>query len=286
MSQLSVTTYAALRKKVEEELLIGQQKISAGGRIRPEHCGGEEARVQTYWNTGRYIEQHLLFHKDRADYGDFTLLKLSKDLDVGKRLLERVLQFYRAFPSIASAGTQLSWTHYRALLAIPDDKKRLSLAEEASKKGWVSRELEVEVRNLLWDKRVEASDGEPPSLLPVPVLGPFYAYKILEPETTEGRLLIDLGFSCYRHLDAVTSKVFRPSDIIESLKTGDDQYKLQKAAGTPDDLYVYRAKIEKIVDGDSVPRNTAQEMRVGPSEPICGNGLQSTLSGFGQKPWL
>jgi hypothetical protein len=75
----------------------------------------------------------------------------------------------------------------------------------------------------------------------------------LDPATTNGKLLIDLGFSCCRHLDAVTSKAFKSGDIVESLKAGDDnpgrvaqnspgsaraikaggQYKLQKTDRSP-----------------------------------------------------
>jgi len=42
--------------------------------------------------------------------------------------------------------------------------------------------------------------------------------------------------------------------------------------------------VERVIDGDSVPRKTAREMRVGPSEPTCRSRLQSALSGIGQNP--
>lgn len=42
MKSLSVATYAALRDKVRETLLLGQRQI-------------EESKVRTYWETGSYI---------------------------------------------------------------------------------------------------------------------------------------------------------------------------------------------------------------------------------------
>jgi hypothetical protein len=60
-------TYAELRRRVEAALLVGQRKI-------------EEARVRTYWETGRLIDQHLLLHKERADYGAQVVPKLARDL--------------------------------------------------------------------------------------------------------------------------------------------------------------------------------------------------------------
>jgi hypothetical protein len=43
---LASATYAALRNKVREALLLGQQKV-------------EEAKVLICWETGRLIDQYL-----------------------------------------------------------------------------------------------------------------------------------------------------------------------------------------------------------------------------------
>ena len=55
MKQITVASYAALRHKVKETLLLGQQKI-------------DQAKVRTYWETGRLIDQHILQQKERAEY--------------------------------------------------------------------------------------------------------------------------------------------------------------------------------------------------------------------------
>ncbi len=47
-------------------------------------------------------------------------------------------------------------------------------------------------------------------------------------------------------------------------------------------LYTYAGEVMKVVDGDSVPRKAAYEMRDGPSESTCRSRLQSALSGNGQ----
>jgi len=251
MKALTVATYAALRKKVEEVLLLGQQRI-------------QEAKVQTYWNTGRYINEHLQASGARTAYGEKVIRRLADDVKLHYSVLQKCSQFAEKFPDlkIVSARRQLSWTHYRALITVPDEGKRLALADEAAKGEWPSRDLEIKVRNLLWDKRVQAFDGKPPSLLPVPQPGPFFTYRILDPKTIqpkeEGLLLIDLGFSSYRDLDAVTSRIFKPLDIIESVKTGDDAYTLKPFLSPnsqlkpQDSLYTYSATIEKVVDGDTL----------------------------------
>jgi hypothetical protein len=71
-------TYADLRRRVEAALLVGRRKI-------------EEAKVRTYWETGRLIKEHLMIHKDRAKYGAQVVPRLAGDLGVSSRVLLRSL---------------------------------------------------------------------------------------------------------------------------------------------------------------------------------------------------
>lgn len=69
-------TYAELRRGVEATLLTGQREI-------------EQAKVRTYWETGRLIDAHVLQNKDRADYGSKTIQRLADDLKVHRSVLQR-----------------------------------------------------------------------------------------------------------------------------------------------------------------------------------------------------
>ena len=46
-----IKTYAELKKRVQETLLLGQEKI-------------EREKVRTYWETGRLINHHILLYKE------------------------------------------------------------------------------------------------------------------------------------------------------------------------------------------------------------------------------
>jgi len=133
--QLTTYTYPALRKQVEQTLLLGQRKIEA-------------AKVETYWKAGKIIQQHILHHQNRADYGSEILKRLAKDLNVSETVLHRCFQFVQKYPRlpIFAAGQKFSWTHYRQLIAIPDDKERLLLEKTASKNAWSARELAVRIK--------------------------------------------------------------------------------------------------------------------------------------------
>ena len=274
LKMLSVSTYAALRKKVEETLLLGQQRI-------------EEAKVLTYWKTGQLIDQHIRDHtpegKERAAYNTQVVEKLTEDLKISDTVLYRCVRFAQQFKKVAARP--LSWAHYRALIAVPDKTRRLSLVDRATKGEWSSRDLEIEIRNLLWSERVAASAGKAPSLLPVPVLGPFYAYQVIAPETIHSRAtepLLDVGFSHmiklgrFRSARALkssadgtwdmshkcTSRKFPAGTIVTSIKDSKDRYSLEKTRsldlsrpglGQGDELlYTYKAFVMRVIDGDTL----------------------------------
>lgn len=242
MSVPALTTYAALRDKVRQTLLLGQQKI-------------EQARVQTYWQTGLHIHEHILCHKERAEYGKEVILRLAEDLEVGDELLYRCLRFAESFP-ISSARRKLSWAHYRALMRVGDEKKRLELENRAAKDGWVSRDLEIKIRNLNWESRAVASSGKPPSLLAVPASGPFYTYPIIRPESIHKEvpgLALDNGFSMTTDLqDRFPSCRYPEGTIVTSVKRSKGKYSLSVARCALSALYTYKAYVKKVIDGDTL----------------------------------
>lgn len=241
-----VSTYAALRKQVEQTLVFGQERI-------------EEAKVRTYWSTGRLINEYLRrAEAPNQEHGKKIVANLAKDLGLGEKVFYRCMQFAEKFPTFA-ARRKLSWAHYRALIAVPDEKKRLVLADWASKEEWTSRDLEIEIRNRLWDERVEALDGKAPSLLIVPTLGPFFTYKIIRPETIHSKsneLLIDLGFSAVFELNRISDHSYKPDTIVTSSKDARGNYSLKpsESRGTSPEslLFVYQAFVERVVDGDTL----------------------------------
>ena len=82
------------------------------------------AMVQSYWQIGRLIVEQEQQGESRAAYGKQQLQQLSKQLterlgkgfDVGN--LRNMRQFYITFPIHDAVRSELSWTHYRALMRI------------------------------------------------------------------------------------------------------------------------------------------------------------------------
>lgn len=74
--------------------------------------------------------------------------ELSKQMtqDFGKGFtvanLKNMRQFYLTFPNGYALRSELSWTHYRLLMRVENDKAREFYMQEAVKSQWSTRQLE------------------------------------------------------------------------------------------------------------------------------------------------
>jgi hypothetical protein len=93
--------------------------------------------VLTYWQVGHLIVEHEQQGHQRAEYGKQVLQQLADELtgEFGKgfdvRNLRNMRMFYQAFPIRDALRTELSWTHYRALIRIEQPTARQRYLEEA-----------------------------------------------------------------------------------------------------------------------------------------------------------
>lgn len=117
--------------------------------------------VNAYWEIGRQINEAI---GERAEYGKHLLSYLSKRLtdDFGKgftqRNLRAIRQFYLTFPIRHTLRAELSWSHYRLLMRL-DNERRLWYMNEAEDAGWSSRQLDRQIQTFYYD-RLLATQGE------------------------------------------------------------------------------------------------------------------------------
>ena len=121
------------------------------------YTAANTAMVQAYWNIGkRIVEQQG--GNERAEYGAQLIKELSKRLtaDFGKGFtvtnLKYMRQFYLAFPIGHALSDQLSWTHYRLLIRVKDQKARWFYAEECEKANWSVRQLERQINSFYYER--------------------------------------------------------------------------------------------------------------------------------------
>jgi endonuclease YncB( thermonuclease family) len=242
----NVATYPALFRRVKETLLEGQRSIEA-------------QKVQTYWEAGHHILAYLLDGRSRAVRNTEVIERLADDLGVDQTLLHRCVRFARAYPELPKvAGRQLmSWSHYRELIKISDDKERMSIEKDAAQSGWSSDELAARIKSA----RPEAEDAQTTATQPervevkplVPLHGTFYTYRIVKRKAVGAapELLVDLGFTAFKNVEAKLLSNFSDGDIVASVPK-EDAYRFTKADRTEKDLYTYNAYVERVVDGDTL----------------------------------
>lgn len=122
--------------------------------------------VQAYWNVGRIIMDEEQKGQKRAEYGKYLVRDLAKKLTVefGKGFDERNLffmrQFYQTFPKVNALRSELSWTHYRQLLRVDDEKARAFYLNECAESRWSTRELDRQINSMLFERLYLSKDKE------------------------------------------------------------------------------------------------------------------------------
>ncbi len=242
-------TYPLLLARVRETLVDGQRRIDA-------------ERVRTYWETGRIILTYILKNAYRAEYGAQVIKRLAKDLNIDLSNLRRCVQFVKIYPEMPIVGgrRQFTWTHFRKLIAISNDKKRARLEKAIIQKGWTADELSVRIhgeKSAIEEEIPDKSDESPPAShkLLTPLRGTPYTYRIIKrpnvASADEPEFYLDLGFGNFQEITPTDQSRFSDKTIVES-RPAEDKFKLFESKRTAQELYTYYAVVERIIDGDTL----------------------------------
>jgi hypothetical protein len=93
--------------------------------------------VEAYWNVGKKIVEVKQDGENRAEDGSNLINELSKQLtaDFGKGFtpqnLRNMRQFYLNFLNRHTLCSELSWSHYRFIMRIENEKVREYYIEES-----------------------------------------------------------------------------------------------------------------------------------------------------------
>lgn len=116
--------------------------------------------VGAYWEIGRQI---AVATGDRAEYVKHLVAYLSERLTAefgssySKRNLYQMQQFYLLFPIVRTLCAQLSWSHYRRLMRIPDAKRREFYMHAAAQDGWTVRQLDHQIATFYYERLLKTS---------------------------------------------------------------------------------------------------------------------------------
>ncbi len=103
------------------------------------------AMIMTYWTIGKRIIEEEQSGAERAEYGKRLIQVLSAALtkefgnSYSSRNLHYYRKFYQYFPDSEILNTRvqnLNWSHFRALLRVPDEDARIWYMNEAANENW------------------------------------------------------------------------------------------------------------------------------------------------------
>ncbi len=143
-------------ERVRNSIVKAQRKLSSAIN---------SVMVTAYWEIGEQIYK-ACNENEHAEYGTHLLEYLSEHLtsEFGKgftvRNLRAMRQFYTCFPIRHTLCAELSWSHYRLLMRVPNEKTRLFYMEECAKSSWSVRQLERQIHTMYFERIIASQDKD------------------------------------------------------------------------------------------------------------------------------
>jgi predicted nuclease of restriction endonuclease-like (RecB) superfamily len=182
-------------KPTNDDSLYGQIKSILEDARKSAYRAVNFTMVLAYWQIGRIIVEQEQSGETKAIYGQGLLKDLAKKLteDFGKGYTETNLKYFRQFylafpPSIKSHAVrdesskavtnrkshavrdelenpstlrkELTWTHYRLLLRVDNQKARDYYINEAIAQSWSTRALERQINSFYYERIISSKNKE------------------------------------------------------------------------------------------------------------------------------
>jgi len=125
------------------------------------------AMVEAYWHVGQTIVEEEQRGEARAEYGAALLknlsIRLAAELGIGfsEQSLRNMRQFYQCFPIRSALRSELTWSHYKALIRVENEAARAYYLTEAADQNWSTRALERQINSLYYERLLMSRDKAP-----------------------------------------------------------------------------------------------------------------------------
>ncbi len=238
MAESSAKAYAKLLASIAQ---IQEESVS-GTR-----SGLNFAILKSRWRIGQRIQESFQEGEARAPYDNQLLSKLANDLrkrygrGFGRRSLNDMRRLYQKYAAKELKGS-LSWTHYRLLLDLADDRTRKNLGERAVRDNWTIFLLTKAIRKL--------NRGQDESELPT-LARPGGTLLLRRIKRTPAGIRLDLGFEIYLKHPDVHRKGFEAGDLVLCEKRG-EKWHLERSKQPESERYFYAARLDHVIDGDTL----------------------------------
>ena len=153
-----VNRYDRSVAEVNKELYENVRAYISAARAKVYAVANAEM-VKAYWNVGREIVEKQ-GGNERSAYGDGLVdrlaAKLTAEFGPGytRVNLFYMRRFYLAFPNVHTLCKHLSWSHYRTLITVENEKARQYYFEEAIKSKWSVRDLQRQIETQFYQRLI------------------------------------------------------------------------------------------------------------------------------------
>ena len=158
MAKRKTTAPVEIVESAERELYENVRAYISAARAKVYAVANAEM-VKAYWNVGREIVEKQ-GGNERSAYGDGLVdrlaAKLTAEFGPGytRVNLFYMRRFYLAFPNVHTLCKQLSWSHYRTLITVENEKARQYYFEEAIKSKWSVRDLQRQIETQFYQRLI------------------------------------------------------------------------------------------------------------------------------------
>lgn len=209
------------------------------------------------WQIGNRIIKEEQDGKQRAEYGKHLIDNISKKLTeqygrgYSSNNLHRMRQFANVYKK-TEIDHRLNWSKHRLLVSIKEKKQRQKIQNEAIRLNLSRDQIQHRLKQIKKDPTAEPEERYAQMYRPN---GELYLCKtraVKEGSKTE--YYLDLGFKVW--LSKEQAGLTRPKNnqIIQSNKTKQG-YILKPYNGDKDRHYLYKARLDHVVDGDTIVAN-------------------------------
>lgn len=241
MTKISTNEYQKICNEIQKQITQTTQNI---------FNSITRQKVEMAWNIGKIVDKSLR-NKDEKTYGKTLIKKLEGDVKISETALYKMRSFYKAYPKLPKDDVKLNWSHYRVLSGVKEASERKALEYLARENLWDSDRLQKEVtRRKTLPAGEETLIKKSTTKKIQPNRGRIYAYQIVEIAGAKSKF-VDCGFKIFREAQERLPKDAKV--VLVSQKN--QKYSYKKSSVTTKQLYLYKACLKRVVDGDTIHAN-------------------------------
>ncbi len=269
-------TYSKLLEKIASIYEAAKEELSPERR--------NATTLSMYWEIGKHIVEIEQDGQARAQYGSRLIPRISTDLTLrlgsgfSQSSVLRMRQYFNEY-EIPHPGTELTWSHYKALMSVKARQDRALLERRAIEEGLSKNTLLKLAREL---NGVDTGENGPSSARALrPRKGQLDIVKVVEiAEGPRTRLMLDCGFRVLAGMPRRHSTKLLAGEYLRVSKEG-DPLSARRISCEAGERYCYRGFLQRVVDGDTVEARldlalggaTLQRLRLrGVNAPELGTG--------------